>query len=68
VVRAHGGLSNAWLESEGPQITQAGLVNYQSATAALGFSSGYRSTYFPYPWPDNVRCFAHPTTLADVGE
>jgi hypothetical protein len=68
VVRAQGGLSDAWLESEGPQITQAGVVNYRSATAALGFSSGYGSSYSPYPWPDNVRYFAHRTILPGLGE
>ena len=68
VVRAKSGLSNAWLETEGPQITQAGVVNYRSATAALGFSSGYDSTYSPYPWPDNVRYFAHRTIFPGVGD
>jgi hypothetical protein len=39
-----------------------------SATAAHGFSSGYASTYKPYPWPDNVQYYAHATILPDSGD
>jgi len=63
VVHPYPGRTDAGLESEGPQISQAGVVNYKSATAALGFSSGYVSTYTPYPWPDNVQYYAHATIL-----
>jgi len=45
---------------------KAGVVNYKSATAAHGFSSGYASTYTPYPWPDNVQYYAHATILPGV--
>jgi hypothetical protein len=68
VVRAHSGRSDAELQSEGPQITQSGVVNFKSATAAHGFSSGYASTYKPYPWPDNVQYYAHATILPDSGD
>jgi hypothetical protein len=63
VVRAYPGRTDAELGSEGPQISHAGVVNYKSATAAHGFSSGYAPTYTPYPWPDNVQYYAHATIL-----
>jgi hypothetical protein len=68
VVRAYPGRSQAQLESEGPQIIQAGVTNFKSATAARGFSSGYKSTYSPYPWPDNVQYYAHRTILPGESE
>jgi hypothetical protein len=67
VVRAYPGRTDAELKSEGPQITQAGVVNYKSATAAHGFGSGYSATYSPYPWPDNVQYYAHAAILPESG-
>lgn len=64
VVRAYAGRSDADLEAAGPQIIQAGAVNLNSATAAEGFASGYGRSYSPYPWPDNVRYYAHTTRLS----
>jgi hypothetical protein len=65
VVRAYPGRSDTDLESLGPQIIQAGVVNFNSTTAAEGFSSGYRPSYPSYPWPDNVQYYAHVTSLSD---
>jgi hypothetical protein len=65
IVRAYPGRSDADLESEGPQIIQAGRVNFNSTTAAEGFASGYDPSYPSYPWPDNVQYYAHATSLSD---
>jgi hypothetical protein len=59
VVRAHAGRSDAELAVVGPQVIQAGRVNFNSTTAAEGFSSGYAADYPAYPWPENVRYYAH---------
>lgn len=58
VVRAFDGRSPGELALVGPQVIQAGRVNFNSVTAAEGFSSGYALSYPYYPWPDNVTYFA----------
>lgn len=63
IVRAHHIRSTAELESVGPRIIQAGKVNFNSATAAEGFSSGYAPSYPSYPWPNNVKYYAHEMAL-----
>jgi hypothetical protein len=66
IVRAHDLRSTIELESVGPQIIQAGKVNFNSTTAAEGFSSGYTPSYPSYPWPNNVKYYAHVTTLISL--
>jgi hypothetical protein len=61
IVRAHTGRSSEEIEKIGPQIIQAGRVNFNSTNAAEGFSSGYASSYPSYPWPHNVKYYAHAT-------
>jgi hypothetical protein len=63
IVRAHDLRSTTELESVGPQIIQAGKVNFNSTTAAEGFSSGYAPSYPSYPWPKNVKYYAHTTAV-----
>jgi hypothetical protein len=63
IVRAHHFRSTAELESAGPRVIQAGKVNFNSTTAAEGFSSGYAPSYPSYPWPNNVKYYAHDTAL-----
>ena len=65
IVRAHDLRSAVELESVGPQIIQAGRVNFNSTTAAEGFASGYAPTYPSYPWPNNVKYYAHMTALCN---
>ena len=65
VVRAYTKRSENELESVGPQIIQAGQVNFNSATAQEGFATGYAPSYPSYPWPNNVKYYAHPTNLAN---
>jgi hypothetical protein len=47
------GKSLAALNKEGPQITQAGMENFNSSIAANSF------THHPGAWPDNVRYYWH---------
>jgi hypothetical protein len=58
VVRAHEGRSHGELEAVGPQISQAGAVNFDCTTASEGFASGYALSYPSYPWPKNVKYYA----------
>ncbi len=59
IVRAYDTRPIGEIEVVGPQVIQAGKVNFNSTTAADGFSSGYGEAYSPYPWPNNVAYYAH---------
>jgi hypothetical protein len=59
IVRAHVGRSDDELALVGPQVIQAGKINFNSTTAAEGFSSGYAADYPSYPWPHHVKYYAH---------
>jgi hypothetical protein len=61
VVRAYDTRPDQEIAVVGPQIIQAGKTNFNSTTAAEGFSSGYAASYSPYPWPNNVEYYAHTT-------
>jgi hypothetical protein len=51
-------LSRRRIESDGPQVTQAGIENYRSTSLARGFRN------HPQAWPRRaIRFFAHDVTL-----
>jgi len=66
IVRAYDTRSTDEIALVGPQIIQAGVINFNSTTAAEGFSSGYPPSYPSYPWPNNVKYYAHTTDFVQL--